>query len=374
MTDMQKQVQEAVDRLVESGTERGLQVAVYRKGEPVVDAVAGVADPATGRPVTSETPFFSFSIGKGVASTVAHVLVERGVFGYDTRIVELWPEFGAYGKEGATVRHALSQSVGVPGLPSGLKVEDLCDWDKMCTIIADAEPWWEPGTKIGYHAVTFGYVVGEIVRRATGKPISQVLREEVAGPLGVADELFFAVPKPEQGRLARLEDAPIPPEMAAAMAEMPEDSPILKVGPAECTTAAYGNRADVLSANIPAGGTVTARAVARMYAALLVEVDGVRLISPERLREVSAVAMTGIDEIFGFPTSWGLGYSIGQFLSNAHETRHVFARVRGRGRRRKPRLCGHRHRDHVRADQEPAHYRFRDRRAGRRDHHEGCRR
>jgi CubicO group peptidase (beta-lactamase class C family) len=324
MTDMQKQVQEAVDRLVESGTERGLQVAVYRKGEPVVDAVAGVADPATGRPVTSETPFFSFSIGKGVASTVAHVLVERGVFGYDTRIVELWPEFGAYGKEGATVRHALSQSVGVPGLPSGLKVEDLCDWNKMCTIIADAEPWWEPGTKIGYHAVTFGYVVGEIVRRATGKPISQVLREEVAGPLGVADELFFAVPKPEQGRLARLEDAPIPPEMAAAMAEMPEDSPILKVGPAECTTAAYGNRADVLSANIPAGGTVTARAVARMYAALLVEVDGVRLISPERLREVSAVAMTGIDEIFGFPTSWGLGYSIGQFLSNAHETRHVF--------------------------------------------------
>jgi CubicO group peptidase (beta-lactamase class C family) len=103
---------------------------------------------------------------------------------------------------------------------------------------------------------------------------------------------------------------------------LPEDSPIFKLGPD--LTAEHANRADVRSANILAGGTVTARAVARMYAALLGEVDGVRLISPERLREVSAVAMSGIDEIFGFPTSWGLGYVIGQFMSNAHETQHVF--------------------------------------------------
>jgi CubicO group peptidase (beta-lactamase class C family) len=325
MTDIQQQVQEALDRLVESGAERGLQAAVYRHGEPVFDAVAGIADPTTGPPVTPDTLFFSYSIGKGVASTVVHVLAERGLLDYDTRIVELWPEFGARGKEKATIRHALSQSIGVPGLPPEVTVEDMCDWEKMCEIIADAEPWWEPGTKIGYHAVTWGYVVGEIVRRAAaGKPISQVLREEVAEPLGVEDELFFAVPVSEQDRMARLEDAPMPPEMAAAMAEMPEDSPMLKIGPAECTTAAYGNRADVRSANIPAGGTVTARAVARMYAALLGEVDGVRLISSERLREVTAVAMTGVDQIFGFPTSWGLGYSLGQFMSNAHETRHVF--------------------------------------------------
>jgi CubicO group peptidase (beta-lactamase class C family) len=321
MTDIQQQVQQAIDQLVEDGAERGLQVAVYWNGKLVVDAVAGMADPATGRLVTSDTPFFSFSIGKGVAATVVHVLAERGVLNYDTRIVELWPEFGAHGKERATVRHALSQSVGVPGLPRGLTVADMCDWDKMCAIIADAEPWWEPGTKIGYHAVTFGYIVGEIVRRASGKPISQVLREEVAGPLGVADELFFAVPKAAQGRLARLEDAAGNQEMAAALGE---DSPLLKLGPAECTTAAYGNRADVLSANIPAGGTVTARAVARMYAALLGDVDGGRLIGSERLREVSAVAMSGSDQIFGFPTAWGLGYSIGESMSNAQETQSVF--------------------------------------------------
>jgi CubicO group peptidase (beta-lactamase class C family) len=319
MTGIQQQVQEAIDRLVESGAERGLQVAVYRDGEQAVDAVAGVADPATGRPVTSDTPFFSYSIGKGVAATVVHVLAERGVLDYDTRIVELWPEFGARGKESTTVRQALSQSAGVPGLPPGLTVEDLCDWEKMCAIIADSEPWWEPGTRIGYHAITWGYIVGEIIRRATGKPISEALRTEVAGPLGVADELFFAVPASEQGRLAQLEDAEGNDEM---FGELPEDSPIFKLGPD--LTAEHANRADVRSANIPAGGTVTARAVSRMYAALLGKVDGIRLISPERLREVSAVAMTGVDEIFGFPTSWGLGYSIGQFLSNAHETQHVF--------------------------------------------------
>src|SRR5215212_6397945 len=118
MNDIQQQVQEVIDRLVESGAERGLQVAVYRHGEPVVDAVAGVADPATGRAVTSDTPFYVYSTGKGATATVAHVLVGRGLFGYDTPIVELWPEFGAHGKEAATVRHVLTHTVGVPGIPA----------------------------------------------------------------------------------------------------------------------------------------------------------------------------------------------------------------------------------------------------------------
>jgi CubicO group peptidase (beta-lactamase class C family) len=319
MNAIQQQVQDTLDYLVASGVERGLQVAVYRHGTLVVDAVAGIADPATGRPVTSDTPFFSYSIGKGVAATVVHVLAERGILDYDTPIVELWPEFGARGKHKATVRHALSQSAGVPGLPPGLTVEDLCDWDKMCAIIADSEPWWEPGTRIGYHAVTWGYIIGEIIRRASGKPISQALRDEVARPLKIEDELFFAVPASQHSRLARLEDAEGSQEM---FGELPEDSPILKLGPN--LTAEHANRAGVRSANIPAGGTVTARAVARMYAALLGEVDGVRLISPERLREVSTVAMSGLDQVFGFPTAWGLGYSIGQFMSNAHETQHIF--------------------------------------------------
>ena len=310
MNTIQEQVQNAIDELIASGAERGLQVAVYHHGRLLVDAVAGVADPAIGRAGTSDTPIFSYSIGKGVAATVLHVLAERTGLDYDTPIAELWPEFGAHGKHTTTVRHALSQSAGVPGLPRSVTVEDLCDWDKMCAIIADERPWWEPGTRIGYHAVTWGYIVGEIIRRLSGKPIAQALRDEVAAPLGVADELFFAIPSSEQSRLAQLEDAPAGDAHDAMFGDLPEDSPMLKIGSAECTSAAYGNRADVRSASIPAGGTVTARAVARMYASLLGEVDGVRLLSPERLREVSAVAMSGQDQVFGFPTSWGLGYAI----------------------------------------------------------------
>ena len=185
VNDVQKQVQKAIDQLVESGAERGMQVAAYRNGEMVVDAVAGVADPATGRKVESGTPFYNFSICKAAASTVMHILAERGIFGYDTPLVEMWPEFGAHGKDNVTVRHVLSHTAGVPAIPLTTTMEDLCDWDKMCAAIAASELWWEPGTRIGYHAYTFGYLVGEIVRRSTGKRISQVLLEEVSGPLGV---------------------------------------------------------------------------------------------------------------------------------------------------------------------------------------------
>src|SRR5215216_3700811 len=323
MTDIQNQVQEVIDELIESGAERGLQVAVYRHGEQVADAVAGVADPETGRHVTPDTPFYCYSVGKGATSTVAHVLVERGLFGYDTPVVELWPEFGAHGKESATVRHVLTHTVGVPGIPADTTPEDLCDWDRMCAVIADSEPWWEPGTKTAYHAYPFGYIVGEIVRRATGKPISQVLREDVAGPLGVADELFFGVPESDLGRLARLEDME---GSAEFLATMPDDAPFFKLGPRATTPMAeFGNRKDILMADIPAGGKTSARATARMYAALMDEVNGVRLISPERLREVSAAAFTGVDQIMGNPVTWALGYSIGQLGSDAQQTPTVIA-------------------------------------------------
>jgi CubicO group peptidase (beta-lactamase class C family) len=321
MNDLQHQVQEAIDELVESGAERGLQVAVYQNGEPVVDTVAGVADHETGRLVTSDTPIYCYSVGKGATSTVAHVLVERGLFNYDTRIVELWPEFGGHGKEAATVRHVLTHTVGVPGIPADTTPEDLCDWDKMCAAIADAEPWWEPGTKIAYHAYPFGYIIGEIVRRATGKPISQVLSEEVAVPLGIADEIYFGVPESELGRLARLEDAE---GSAEFLASMPDDAPFFKLGPRAVTpTAKFGNRTDILMADIPAGGKMSARAVVRMYAALMDEVDGVRLISTERLREISAGAFTGVDQIMGFSTTWALGYSVGRIGAVPQETTSV---------------------------------------------------
>jgi CubicO group peptidase (beta-lactamase class C family) len=144
----------------------------------------------------------------------------------------------------------------------------------------------------------------------------------VAGPLGIADELYFGVPESELGRLARLEDAEGSAEFLAAM---PDDSPFFKLGPRVVTpTAEFGNRADVLMADIPAGGKMSARAMARMYAALLGEVDGVRLISPERLREMSAPAFSGTDEIMGNPVTWALGYAIGRIGTDPQETKTAF--------------------------------------------------
>src|SRR6202035_5086464 len=251
VSDAQNQVQHAIDQLVDAGAERGLQVAAYRGADLVIDAVAGIADPASGRAGTPDTPFYNFSVGKGAASTIVHVLAERGLFGYDTPVVELWPEFGAHGKQSVTVRHVLNHTAGVPGIPLDTTFEDLCNWDKMCAAIADEELWWEPGTKVGYHAYSFGYIVGEIIRRTTGKPISQALREYVSGPLGVADEIYFGMPASEHHRLAPLEDAP----GTGAMPDLPPDLPMFKAGPMSLfPTATLGNRPDILSADIPAGG------------------------------------------------------------------------------------------------------------------------
>ena len=314
--DLQDKIQEAIDEMVDSGTERGLQVTVYRQGELVVDAVAGVADPESGRPYTSATPVYCYSVCKAAASTLVHMLVEGGRFGYDTPVAELWPGFAAHRKQGVTVRHVLNHTAGVPSVPLTTTIEDLCDWDKMCSAIADSELWWEPGTKIGYHAYTFGYIVGEIIRRVTGKPISQVLLEKICVPLGISNELYFGMPRSEHHRLAVLEDAPMPPGFQ--MPELPPDLPMFKAAPMSLfPNAAFGNRPDTLAADIPAGGKTSSRAIAKMYAALLGEVNGVQLLPPERLREATTESFSGIDEVFGMPTKWALGYSIGAPGSNS---------------------------------------------------------
>lgn len=316
MNTIATDVQAVLDHLVDSGTERGVQAAVYRHGELLVDAVAGIADPATGRPMMPDTPVFATSTGKGVAATVVHVLAERGALDYATPIAALWPEFAAHGKGTATVAHALTHSVGVPGLPADLQPDAFLDWDAMCALVADAVPWWEPGTTTGYHAQTFGWIVGEIVRRATGKPISQVLLEEVAAPLGVGAELFFGVPDAAIVRVGTLEDEPVP-SGANAGADFLEEEPDDSHGgwvwapPACMPTSAYGNRVDLLRTDIPAGATMTARAVARMYAALMHDVDGVRLIPDDRLRTATASAVRGTDAIFGMPVDRSLGYALG---------------------------------------------------------------
>jgi CubicO group peptidase (beta-lactamase class C family) len=319
MSDIQEQVQETLDELVASGAELGIQAVAYRDGVKVVDAVAGVVAP-DGPPVTPGTVFYNFYIGMGAMSTLVHQEVDRGAFGYDTPVVELWPEFGAHGKEGVTVGHVLTHTAGVPGIPLSSTLSDLCTWETMTRALEDAELWWEPGTKTGYHAYTFGYLSGEIVRRSTGLPLADVLRNRLAAPLEFADEIFFGMPEDKRGSLATLVGAPS--EVDWSSMQLPDDLPMFRAAPMSLfPTADFGNNPEAIGADIPAGGKTSARAIAKMYAALIGEVDGVRLVSPERLAAASKMAVEGQDEVFGNEVRWSLGYAMGApFVEEHSET------------------------------------------------------
>jgi CubicO group peptidase (beta-lactamase class C family) len=317
VTTLQRQVQTVLDELVASGAETGLQVAVHHRGDRVVDAVAGVADSTTGRPVTPDTPFFSFSAAKGVAALLAHLLVRDGLLGYDTPVAEVWPEFGVRGKETATLRHVLTHAVGLPAMPGGLGPTDLPDWPRVCAALAAAEPRWRPGTRTGYHPFTFGFLVGEIARRVTGQPVRRLLHDRIAAPLGIAGELYFAVPPTELPRLAHLEDAePRPPDHPGILAPW-ERQP----------HASMGNSPTLLQADIPSVGTFTARAIATVYAAIL---DG-RLIPADQLAQLSAVAFEGTDQVFGNPARLVLGYPLGRIGAPPHEPPTTFGWPGGGG-------------------------------------------
>ena len=326
MTDitLQSSVQAALDELVAGGGEVGLQAAVINDGVLVADAQSGIADPASGEPVSAGNLFFAGSTAKGVLSSLAHALVAVGRLDYDLRLAETWPEFAMNGKGDVTVRHVLMHQAGVPGLPSDLTTERFCDWQHMCGLLAAATPWWPAGTAFGYHAQTFGFLLGETLQRATGQRLADLLHHVLTGPLGIADELHFALPAALLDRVVRqvAPPGPRPPGPAPG-------SPLARTMPPGATPdAAFANRRDVLTAQIPSMGTMSARAVARLYAALLGHVRGVHLLSHEQLAAVAAVAYTGPDRVMEMDNiSWSLGYSPSRPSSAASRPGSTFGMV-----------------------------------------------
>ncbi|MFI7602622.1 serine hydrolase domain-containing protein [Actinoplanes sp. NPDC049681] len=306
-TGLHEQVQRRLDALVNGGREIGVQVAAYLDGRLIVNAAAGLADEATGAPVTPDTPFLNFASGKGLASTVVHLLAERGELDYDLRVADVWPEYGRHGKQDTTLRHLLLHEAGVPWLPAYTMPEDLVHWDKMCRSIAGAQPVWEPGTRHGLHEWTYGWLLGEVVRRVTHRPISQVLAEEVAHPLGVDRELFFGVPPALVHRVARLKDRSWSAALDRLSARVEHFDRVFP--PGVRPDASLANRRDLMRADIPSTAVMSARGIARVYAALMGEVDGVRLISPERLKVISTVETTGPDHTIGADLPKTLGYA-----------------------------------------------------------------
>jgi CubicO group peptidase (beta-lactamase class C family) len=303
---LERAVRAALDELVADGGEVGLQAVVVKDGAVVVDVQSGLADPANGELVSVGSLFFAGSAAKGILSSLVHVLVAAGELDYELRLAEVWPEFAAHGKGDVTVRHVLMHQAGVPGLPLDLATEELCDWEYMCGLLAAAVPWWPAGAAFGYHAQTFGFLLGETLQRATSLPLPVVLRDQLLGPLGIADELHFAVPAHLLNRVVRQ----VAPTGSPAPGPAP-GSPLARAMPSGARPdAAFANRRDVLTAQIPSMGTMSARAAACVYAALLGHVPGFRPLSETQLATAAAVAYVGTDQVMEMEqVRWSLGYN-----------------------------------------------------------------
>lgn len=298
----QTAIQSLLDEMTSSGSERGVQVAVYQNGKLIVDAWSGVADSRTGGTVDGDTLFPIFSISKGITSTIVHRLVERGLLAYDQRIAEVWPEFAANGKEGITLRHALNHSSGIPNVPQQVDFPEIADWNKICAAVANLTPIFPSGSRTEYHAITYGWIVGEPACRVTGRTFPQLIKEEIADLIGV-DGLYIGIPESEEPRVAFLEEhAPAPPS-ADPLAPSPVPG---WLGPLH----SFMNRPDMHQASIPgSSGIMNARSIARHYAALLSGgVDGVELLPPSRIREATVKA--DLLDAQGTPATRGLGYQV----------------------------------------------------------------
>ncbi|GHA11657.1 serine hydrolase [Streptomyces echinoruber] len=261
--------------------ELGAAVAVRLDGRLVVDLWGGWADEARTRPWERDTVVNVWSTTKGAAALCAHLLADRGLLDLDAPVARYWPEFAAAGKEGVLVRHLLAHRAGLPGLRQPHGLAELYDWELTVGRLAATEPWWEPGTACGYHALTYGFLVGEVVRRVDGRMPGAFLREEITGPYGI--DFAIGLPEKDAGRAAELSHAPAPP---AALAWPARATPVTVAALANpAVSAGDANGAAWRAAELPAAnGHGTARAVAELYGLMF---DG-RLLSraaAERIRE-----------------------------------------------------------------------------------------
>jgi CubicO group peptidase (beta-lactamase class C family) len=290
-----------------SGEDCGASVAVVLEGEPVVDLWGGWADEARTVPWERDTITNVWSSTKTVMALCALVLVDRGELDLDAPVATYWPEFAAEGKEGVLVRHLLSHTSGVSGWNQPIEVADIYDQPAASARLAAQAPWWEPGTASGYHALNQGHLVGEVIRRITGKQLGEFLAAEVAGPLGA--DFHIGLPDSEFGRVANV----IPPPPLPIDGAMDPESVAMKTftGPAPAAEVAWTpewRRADIGAAN----GHGNARSIARLQSVVSNggEVDGQRFLSPETIDQIFRVQADGDDLVLGLPVRFGIGYAL----------------------------------------------------------------
>jgi CubicO group peptidase (beta-lactamase class C family) len=320
--------------------EAGASVAVYAGGRPVVDLWGGFADSVAQRPWTKDTIVQVASTTKGATAICAHMLAQRGELDLDAPVVEYWPEFGANGKEDIPVRWLLSHQAGLPIVDGPLTLEEAYAWDPVIHALEAQKPLWKPGTEHVYHAMTYGYLVGEVVRRISGKSLGTFFADEVAGPLGL--QAWIGLPEEQEPNVATIEfAAPFTlEEMTQGIIETTkldaetvnawmqavwgEDSVQAKAGTlggAFDPTSDYFTKRAWRAAEVPAANMVAnARSVARMYAATVSDVDGVRLLDPatvDRAIEVQTdkTRMNGLPPELDIPADRSFYMSLGFWRS-----------------------------------------------------------
>jgi CubicO group peptidase (beta-lactamase class C family) len=296
----------------------GAAFCLYVDGQKVVDIWAGTADNKTDRPWAEDTLTLVYSTTKGVTAICAHMLAQRGVLDLDAPVVEYWPEFGKEGKAEIPVRWLLSHRAGLPVLDAKLSPDDALAWDPAVDALAAQRPVWEPGTRHGYHALTYGWLVGEVIRRVDGRTIGQFLAEEVSGPLGL--NLWVGLPEEQEDRVCRLIPVEVPQFSAEDLAALPPERLEMMRTMASPTSLAmralnvtdppfnFNSRA-VHAGELPAAnGITTARALAKLYAATIGQIDGVRLLEPATVESATVEQSNGPDAVLVLDTRFGSGF------------------------------------------------------------------
>ncbi|RAU96443.1 serine hydrolase [Mycobacterium colombiense] len=296
---------------VTTGRELGAAIAVDIGGELVVDIWGGYADRAKTRDWSRDTIVNVFSSTKNVTALAALMLIDRGLLDSFAPVAKYWPEFAANGKEHIEVRHVLSHTSGVSGWEMPFRLEDIYDWDKSTSQLAAQAPWWPPGTASGYHAITIGHLVGELVRRVTGTTLKDFVREEISGPLG-ADFQIGARPEDDE-RIAELVP---PPPLDVPLDAVPDDHPMRKTFAAVPPTSAAAlaaettawRRAEIGSAN----GHGNARSLVRALSPLSLggSVNGVRLLRSETIDLIFEEQANCTDLVLAMPARWGIGFAL----------------------------------------------------------------
>jgi CubicO group peptidase (beta-lactamase class C family) len=310
-----EKVRDAFEANFEEHGDQGAACCVYVDGRAVVDLWGGFADLAGGRYWEADTPVIVFSATKGVTAACVHLLAERGVLNFDTPVAAYWPEFAAAGKGAIPLRWVLSHRAGLAAVDGDLTLAEVLAWEPVVRAIAAQTPNWEPGTAHGYHARSYGWILGEVVRRVTGRSLGRFLADEIAGPLGL--DFWIGLPAKHRARNARV----IPPEggLPSIVDLLGAESLTARVMYGPSGLFAYDdmwNRAEVLAAEMPSSnGVGSARALARLYAAIIGEVDGRRILRADTVERACAVQSEGADRVLLLPTRFGLGFMLPPMLA-----------------------------------------------------------